>query len=40
MVNARGYAVPFFGIELPKLLPKNEIRGGRVFTCTRAAHSC
>jgi cytochrome b561 len=24
MVNAHGFAVPFFGIELPKLLPKNE----------------
>ena len=23
-MNARGYAVPFFGIELPKLLPKND----------------
>jgi cytochrome b561 len=24
MVNAHGHAVPFFGIELPKILPKNE----------------
>ena len=35
MVNAHGHAVPFFGIELPKLLPKERIPWGRVFLPAR-----
>ena len=31
MVNAHGFAVPFFGIELPKLLDKNEFLGEAFF---------
>jgi cytochrome b561 len=31
MVNAHGFAVPFFGIELPKLLQKNEPLGDAFF---------
>jgi cytochrome b561 len=31
MVNAHGFAVPFFGIELPKLLHKNEPWGEAFF---------
>lgn len=31
MVNAHGHAVPFFGIELPVLVPKNEFLGKAFF---------
>ena len=31
MVNAHGFAVPFFGIEMPKLLQKNELLADTFF---------
>ena len=31
LVNTSGFAVPFYGVELPKLLPKNDFLSGLIF---------